>query len=148
MATRSRIGIKNEDGTIRYIYCHWDGYPSYVGKILEEHYDTPEKINELLDLGSLSILGEVIGEKTDFDYFNDDSDQCLAYHRDRGENWDHTKPRIARLPSDFMKFDSGEEYGYLFMDGKWHVTDGELIAPMNGIYHDYLSSYTDIVEVM
>ncbi len=34
MATRSNIGIVNEDGSITGIYCHYDGYPEYVGKML------------------------------------------------------------------------------------------------------------------
>ena len=27
MATRSRIAKQNPDGTIKSVYCHWDGYP-------------------------------------------------------------------------------------------------------------------------
>ena len=27
MATRSRIGLMLEDGTIKHSYCHFDGYP-------------------------------------------------------------------------------------------------------------------------
>jgi len=40
MATRSNIGIVNEDGSVTGIYCHWDGYPennkvtTKVGKLV------------------------------------------------------------------------------------------------------------------
>ena len=34
MATHSLIGLENTDGTIDYIYCHFDGYASGVGKKL------------------------------------------------------------------------------------------------------------------
>ena len=34
MATRSLIAVQNADGTFLSIYCHWDGYPSGVGKDL------------------------------------------------------------------------------------------------------------------
>ena len=34
MSTRSRVGIKNEDGTITSVYVHHDGYPSGVGDVL------------------------------------------------------------------------------------------------------------------
>ena len=39
MATRSNIGIVNEDDSITAIYCHWDGYPEHNGKILLNHYN-------------------------------------------------------------------------------------------------------------
>ena len=39
MATRSRIAIEKQDGTVDSIYCHWDVYLSHNGKILFNHYD-------------------------------------------------------------------------------------------------------------
>ena len=38
MATRSRIAIEKENGTVESIYCHWDGYPENNGRILVENY--------------------------------------------------------------------------------------------------------------
>ena len=67
MATRSRIAIENEDGTVDSIYCHWDGYPSHNGKILKEHYSDRAKLKQLIELGSISSLGSKIeptGEHT------------------------------------------------------------------------------------
>ena len=84
MATRSYIGIRNTDASVDYIYCHFDGYPEYNGAILTEHYSNTNRVNELLNLGDLSVLGKFIGEKNDF---NDRvRDTCLAYGRDRGES--------------------------------------------------------------
>jgi len=57
MATRSTIAIRNADNTVTAIYCHWDGYLSYNGKILFENYNTEEKVRELIALGDLSVLG-------------------------------------------------------------------------------------------
>ena len=57
MSTRCRIGIENKDGTITSIYCHHDGYPSYVGKTLVNNYKEESKIRALLDLGDMSSLG-------------------------------------------------------------------------------------------
>lgn len=86
MATRSLIGKLNSDNTVSYIYCHYDGYPEHNGVILQEHYDTPFKVDQLLALGDLSVLGEVIGEKQDFNnYSTRNNNWCLAYGRDRGE---------------------------------------------------------------
>ena len=56
MATRSRIAIENQDGTVLSIYCHWDGYPSHHGPILLENYTTQEKVESLIALGSISSL--------------------------------------------------------------------------------------------
>jgi len=87
MATRSLIGKLNSDNTVSYIYCHWDGYPEHNGVILQEHYDTPFKVDQLLALGDLSVLGEVIGEKQDFNnYSTRNNNWCLVYGRDRGES--------------------------------------------------------------
>ena len=55
MSTRSHIGIRNEDGSLDVIYCHWDGYPSYNGAVLFHHYQEPEKIRELIGLGDGSF---------------------------------------------------------------------------------------------
>ena len=86
MATRSYIGVKNQDQTVSYIYCHFDGYPEHNGKILTEHYTTMDKVNALMRLGDLSILAPEIGEKQDFnDRTTQNSNWCLAYGRDRGE---------------------------------------------------------------
>lgn len=56
MSTRSLIAIKQTDGTVKSIYCHWDGYVSHNGRLLIEHYATPEAVEELLALGPLSAL--------------------------------------------------------------------------------------------
>jgi hypothetical protein len=56
MATRSLIAMVKEDKSIQTIYCHWDGYPTYVGLQLEFNYRDPETIQKLLDLGDRSSL--------------------------------------------------------------------------------------------
>ena len=35
MATRSNIGILNTDGSVYYIYCHYDGYPDNIAPQLK-----------------------------------------------------------------------------------------------------------------
>ena len=85
MATRSNIGILNEDGTVDYIYCHFDGYLEYNGSILNKHYTTEEQVRKLIALGDMSSLGEKLGEKQDFNGPRK-REWCLAYGRDRGES--------------------------------------------------------------
>ena len=80
MGTRSRIGVMHGD-KLKSVYCHWDGYLSNNGKILQNHYDSA-KANHLVSLGDLSSLGTTIGEKHDFDTR---TDCCTFYGRDRDE---------------------------------------------------------------
>lgn len=60
MATRSMIAMTQQDGTIRSIYCHWDGYPAHNGAILHQFYNHEALVTELLDDGDLSTLAPTI----------------------------------------------------------------------------------------
>ena len=113
MGTRSTIAIQNEDGTVTGIYCHWDGYLSNNGRILEENYTTEEAVRELIALGDLSSLGETVGTKHDFD--NAPRGECNAYGRDRGETGVDADTR-----NRWDDFD--QEFNYLFVPGEgWRV---------------------------
>jgi len=120
MATRSFIGTRNLDGTVDYIYCHFDGYPSHNGVLLTKHYADMDKVNALLKLGDLSILGEQIGEKQDFnDHSTHNKDWCLAYGRDRGE------PNTSVKNGDYKELisDKGVDYVYIFDGDYWECFD-------------------------
>lgn len=132
MSTRSRIGIEREDGSIDSIYVHMDGYFESVGKTLLEHYSDRAKVEQLIALGSLSSLGEEIGEKHDFnwrrDYVmnfeaanRDPRDKfCSSYARDREEKDVAATKSSDR--SDFLRLadQSDGEYAYLFdLSGAW-----------------------------
>jgi len=119
MGTRSTIAIQNEDGTVTGIYCHWDGYLSHNGAILQENYTDEAKVRELIALGDLSSLGEKIGDKVDFNDYGSHKGQCVAYGRDRGESGVEaaTHDNWTALLDNF-----GQEYDYLFTPGKgWCV---------------------------
>jgi len=134
MATRSSIGVLNIDGTVDAIYCHWDGYPEGVGRTLTQHWCDEQKINSLMALGSLSVLGSEIGEKHDFDARWDSGDPqstwCLAYGRDRGEHG--TGHRVFTSFKEFVSemSCSGCEYFYLWVDGRWRVSEGTVWSDM------------------
>lgn len=127
MATRSNIAMKNIDGTIRSVYCHWDGYPAHNGEMLRRYYTTNDKVKALVDLGSISALREEVGEKHPFDRNYDEPELALtdnwtlAYHRDRGEDWAHTAPQTFDNAVDYV--DNGEEYMYLWDGENWLVND-------------------------
>ena len=157
MATRSRIGIENEDGTVSSVYCHWDGYPSNNGKILVTHYTDREKVKELIALGAISSLKEnvappalppdIIGirmlkefkvlPKTTHTFDTPQEGITIAYHRDRGEELDEA--RVDESIEAYAKSDY-EEYGYVFTkDNEWKVVDGTIKSVadiLNGVEKD------------
>lgn len=122
MSTRSAIGFLEYDGSVTGIYCHFDGYPSHNGRILTDHYDTIDAVHELLDLGNLSILGEVIGEKQNFERGQTDN-WCLAYGRDRGER--NQEAIEFEDVEEFLEYfrGSGCEYFYVFDGKQWSMAD-------------------------
>ena len=126
MATRSSIAIQNTDGTFSGIYCHCDGYLSYNGRILEEFYTTEAEVRELIALGDLSVLGETVGVKIGFgDLSHRDTNQCMAYGRDRGETG--TQAADFNSYAELLR-DIGQEYDYLYVPGKgWFVDCGDAI---------------------
>ena len=54
MATRSRIGIQLKDNSVLSVYHHWDGYPEWLGRILNTHYNSRDLASELIDGGDMS----------------------------------------------------------------------------------------------
>ena len=112
MSTRSRIGIKENDGTIRSVYCHFDGYPGGVGRKLVNYYDDPDLASELIDLGDISSLGETVGHAHDFDRCP--SGQTNYYGRDRHE--DDVATSTHETEDDFFGAGrrSGANFFYLF----------------------------------
>lgn len=128
MATRSTIAIRNEDGTVTGIYCHWDGYLSNNGQILRDHYTDEAKIRALLAEGHVSSLGVEIGEKHPFDTYNLTEEQkdpqwglwTKFYGRDRGE-----EEQDAELFGSWetMLSRNGQEFNYIYepKDQCWYV---------------------------
>ena len=113
MATRSTIGIKTEDGTVRAIYCHWDGYPEGVGVGLVENYNSKEQAEALIALGGFSSLMETLEQTRGGVYMTAwylPSDPARTF---TGEaDW-------------FENFNAGEEYFYLYTEGKgWLYSQG------------------------
>ena len=127
MSTRSAIGVMHGD-KVKAIYCHSDGYLSYVGKVLLEHYnnDQSPKTNHLVAMGDMSMLGKEIGVKIDFnDRMEYDADniakQCRFYKRDRNES--DVEFQVFHNDQElFAGIDA--EYFYVMKDGVWFVSEG------------------------
>ena len=114
MGTRSRIGLELSDGSVISSYCHFDGYPEFNGVKLVEHFNTKEKVQELIDLGDISCLWTNAG------WNNETLPEVgpLPYSA-RGED---CPPRLDANKYDYLA--EGEEYAYLFtLDGEWICYD-------------------------
>jgi hypothetical protein len=111
MATRSTIGIRQADGTIKAIYCHWDGYPAGVGVGLIENYNSKAQAEQLIALGGFSSLMETL-EETKAGAYGTESDSARTFID--ATDW-------------IRNFNSGEEYFYLYIEGEgWKYTqDGK-----------------------
>jgi hypothetical protein len=118
MSTRSRIAIEKQDGTVESIYCHFDGYLSNNGEKLQNHYSTREKMEKLIELGDISSLGNT-------------PEETVAYHRDRGEDFNSkTYPNVATLFDD--GYNSSVEYVYcLTKENRLLVSSGGPVADLH-----------------
>ena len=87
MSTRSFIFVEQDDGSYKGVYCHSDGYLTYNGAMLLDHYNSRDKANEIIALGDLSLLCENLYPDPDkphgFDYDKRQEDVTVAYGRDR-----------------------------------------------------------------
>jgi hypothetical protein len=95
MGTRSRIGIELTNGSILSAYHHWDGYPEWLGRILKTHYNSRNKVAELVDGGDMSTCW--------------DDNNTPEYYSARGE---HCPPRYDENMEEFLS--NGEEYSYIY----------------------------------
>lgn len=127
MGTRSRIARANDDGTFTSIYCHWDGYPSGVGKTLLESYSDPAKLEALLALGDISSLGSEIGEQHSFEDRSHE-DWTLAYGRDRGETGVNAEVSADLDALSSLTKNCGGEWLYVFKGGQWYCAEGGVSA--------------------
>ena len=121
MATCSNIGIEYNDGSVKMIYCHWDGYASNNGRILLNHYKNKEKIESLLSLGDISLLEMDVEPNPKFVHRFDNAQPTVtvAYHRDRGEK---LSPALI-FESKESASKNMQEYLYLFSEkeNKWYM---------------------------
>jgi hypothetical protein len=121
MGTRSTIALEFADGTVEQVYCHWDGYLSHNGRILQAHYMDPFEVKALVRLGGFSSLKETFGETADEAYTQRGEDLCINKFRDF---------------NDYAANGQDEEYDYILrcVDGKavWFVrcyaTEGRFVS--------------------
>ena len=124
MATRSRIGIQLKDDSVLSVYHHWDGYPSWLGRILKTHYNTKEKVSQLIDGGDMSCCwtkDRWTGKKV-AEYVNENIEAAEygpQHYAQRGED---CPPRLMSM-SEYLDKNNNEEYAYIFRNGEWVCYD-------------------------
>jgi len=125
MGTRSAIGYKTATG-VRAVYCHWDGYVSNNGKILQENYQAAYKIARLIEQGDISSLAPepmlTIGGGHCFE--TPEQGVVVYYGRDRGETGCETQEfaNVDEFETEMSAM--GCEYFYLFNGREWIVSTG------------------------
>ena len=119
MATRSTIAIENLDGTVHQVYCHWDGYISHNGVILQTKYNDRKLVEQLVSGGDISVLGSTVSHVP---ISFDEPSAYTKYYSYRGED---CPARVYGSFDDYEMNHQYEEFEYLFTkDNVWSVFNG------------------------
>jgi hypothetical protein len=123
MGTRSAIGYKTPQGKIRAKYSHYDGYPSYTGAMLQEHFQEARKIAQMVELGDQSSIAPRVFPKGEHSFMKPEEDVIVFYGRDRGET--NVDAQDFDTVEEFVDYYAGAgcEYFYLHTTGGWIVHD-------------------------
>ena len=117
MGTRSLIGKQLKDGSILGVYCHYDGYPQYNGRVLRDVYNTEEKVNDLIDGGDMSCTYTNAG-------WNNETlpESGPLYYTMRGESYVQNAPQLYKDLNEFLSAADSQhdaEYTYHYAGGEW-----------------------------
>ena len=124
MGTRSAIGYKTPLGKVRAKYSHYDGYPAYTGKLLQEHYQATRKIAQMVELGDQSFLAEeIFPTDASHSFSTPQEGVTVFYGRDRGES--NVDAKEFDTVQEFVDYYAGAgcEYFYLHTANGWIVHD-------------------------
>ena len=105
MGTRSRVAVMH--GTVcKSVYCHYDGYLDYTGRILLAHYNSTAA-NLLIARGDNSGVKETLEE--------------MNFYADRDE--DNVSWQVSHTFEEFLEQVQGNgcEYYYVMRDGVWYA---------------------------
>ena len=121
MGTRSLIGKQLKDGSILGVYCHYDGYPEFNGRILRDNFDTEDKVNKLIDGGDMSCTWTNAG-------WNNETlpESGPLHYTMRGESLESNAPKLYKDLNEFFTRGADQcdaEYTYHFVNGEWKCHD-------------------------
>ena len=112
---------------------HFDGYPEGLGVKLKEHYNTYEKVAELIDGGNMSNCWSDSKFNVETGEFTPIADPKPTYY-----GGDDEAPVLSKNFDDFTRIDSWQEYSYVFVKDRW---EGYAIS------HKMDENYEEIVSV-
>ena len=121
MSTRSMIGKVEAGGRVRAVYCHWGGTPDSAGGTLANYWADPGKVDQLLEMGSLSHLGQEIGERHDPADFSKVNEWSTFHGRDMGRGGPEYEAVEFATDRDYMEYARAIDcrYVYLWTAGGW-----------------------------
>ena len=117
MTTRCLICIKRDTDKYETIYCHNDGYLSYVGAMLFDYYNSKEKAEELIKLGNITALNKFINPNPEckHNYYDRQPNVVVAYGRDCGRFNENSVMCSLQDLKDWAFV----EYIYIFDNDTW-----------------------------
>ena len=129
MGTRSLVAVMHGD-VCKSVYCHYDGYLDYTGRILHKHYDST-LANQLIARGDNSGIKETLEE--------------MNFYADRGE--EDVSWQVAHTFEEFLvQVDRcGGEYYYVMRDGVWYAG---CIYDTEGLIKDGLVPLAQALETL
>lgn len=121
MSTSCLISKEVGDNQYLTIYCHFDGYPWRMLKLLKKSFNNESKIDELLSLGDCSSIYDKLYPTPGVvhTFLNPQEGVTVAYNRDRGE-----EDCEAKVYDRYTLARSNNDYHYLWTKDKgWEVVD-------------------------
>jgi len=112
------------------VYCHYDGYLDYAGRILLSHYDSTAA-NALIARGDNSGVKETIAE--------------MNFYSDRGE--EDVSWQVAHSFEEFLEQVNNchGEYYYVMKDGVWYAG---CVYETKGLIKNGLVALKDAITVI
>ena len=138
MGTRSRVAVMHGD-VCKSVYCHYDGYLDYAGRILLANYDST-LANQLVARGDNSGIKETLEAMN----FYEDSE---AQGEDVSEFLRSTPWDVAHSFDEFLEQveGCGGEYYYVMKDGVWYAG---CVYETEGLIKNGLTALKDAITVI
>ena len=129
MGTRSRVAVMHGD-VCKSVYCHYDGYLDYAGRILQAHYDST-LANALIARGDNSGIKETLED--------------MNFYSDRGE--EDVSWQVAHTFEEFLEQVNNccGEYYYVMKDGVWYAG---AVYDTEGLVKNGLVALKDAITVI
>lgn len=118
MSTRSLISVQHHDGMVSTVYCHFDGYLSYNGKMLRQHYNSLAAAEDLVSGGDMSGLEANLAD--------------VEYYSRRGED---SPPMLHAGLDEAVAYSgsAGTEFHYIYANGEWNVVCEETLGKLRTV---------------